>query len=510
MIEKSVKGISKLISISILALGLMFANLVEAQDRSNPKSTDLEFACGQKLEADVWRLWDTNGLGLATDQWMRKRLVESGDSYALYDFEISFHNLLAMAQRCERVDRQAQLAKVVEIAYGALSASPNGQTGRAWVCRGGSTCNTKNRLLGSEVVLYSAQFLAFATDLANGLNRIGSPELAKEFSQKTGRVAQEHLTRWGNPSALGDLRKKINARPQDIKNGSSALFLADAELWQISIYSNLAGILAAQLSRNGGAGEEALAPMREHLALLLRLLKNRTTSQSKDIEGKNISVAGLDEGFRRLYAENRFAAYSGGQKPIDCSRKESRIGNFSEKSANIEIQKVEPVVNLGLDISHARRLVHLFNAIERNRDALSKVFQIPPSDLPSQALIAAFARQFRVAVWNQDQVKPLFSNYFNGANGWYRVGYDNGANGCAEGSPPFGLSNSFPTGGYVAWSSMEPVLGKIGRQIYKLTYSEDKSDQAFVEKYYSNLQSSKSGDAQVIDKLMFWPSLIAR
>jgi hypothetical protein len=308
------------------------------------------------------------------------------------------------------------------------------------------------------------------------------------------------------------LRKRIDATPADIKDGSSALFLMDSDLWQVAAYSNLAGIVKnrPQWLKESGVDEDEFALMREHLTLLLRLIKTRTTLQNTLIDGKKSMVADLDEGFRRLHADNRFAGYSGNEKPINCTRGgESQIAG-GKNNLQKSIQKTDPVGNLGLDISHARRLVHFFAAIERNRDALSKVFQIPLPEIPPQEVVTAFARQLRLKVWNQDQEKPLFTNYFNGANGWYRVGYDNGGSQCAEGYPPFGLTNSFPTGGYITWSAAEPMLGRLGRQIYALTQSDDKSNQAFVEKYYANLRASASGDAQVIEKLMFWPSLIAR
>ena len=50
---------------------------------------------------------------------------------------------------------------------------------------------------------------------------------------------------------------------------------------------------------------------------------------------------------------------------------------------------------------------------------------------------------------NGDATQPLFSNYWSGVNGWYRVAYDNGADQCREGYPPYGLTDSFPTGGYL-------------------------------------------------------------
>jgi hypothetical protein len=487
-----------------------FVHAAGARQESNSRSTNLEFTCDSKLEMDTWQLWDARGFWLAKNQLLEKRLLASGDSYALYDFEASFHNLLNMAQRCRRLERQQQIEKLIETAYTALGALKE-QPGRAWICRGGSICNNKNGLLGAEVVLNSAQFLALATDAARGIEQNDSAGFSKNFREQTISIALEHLTRWSNPSGLGELRKRIQATPADVKDGSSALFLMDSDIWQIAAYANLAGILASrsQELKDAGLGEEQIVLLKRHLSLLLRLVKTRITLQAGFAGEKSVTIADLDEGFRRLHADNRFAAYSGEEKPIDCARDGKVNGDDGEMLLQNKLKKIQPVSNLGVDISHARRLVHFFNAIERNRDALIKIFQVSSPDLPSSEVAAAFAHQLRWKVWNQDESKPLFTNYFNGANGWFRVGYNNGVGRCSEGYPPFALTNSFPTGGYIVWSTVEPILGKLGQQIYILTQSDNKANQVFVEKYYSGLRMSISGDAGVVEKLMFWPSLIS-
>ncbi len=103
----------------------------------------------------------------------------------------------------------------------------------------------------------------------------------------------------------------------------------------------------------------------------------------------------------------------------------------------------------GWDISHARRLVHALDALERNRDAMKAIFSLNDGQLPAIGLPSAFAGTLVAVVWNGDTANPLFSNHWSGANGWYRVAYDNGTGQCREGSPPYGLADSFPTGGYI-------------------------------------------------------------
>lgn len=469
------------------------------------------FICDGSLEASVWQQWDQAGLVFAQEQLLEKRLIAAGDTYALYDFQTLFHNLLAMAQRCQRTDRQLQLVNLVSNTYSQLAPAPDKQTGRAWVCRGGAVCNSTNRLINTEITLISAQYLALASSLAQGLNRTASSTLPRDFVGQTASISIEHLVRWGVLPARMALRKRITANVIDIKDASSALFFTDKELWQIAIFADLAGILASQpkLMKQATLSTAEFAAMREHITLLLRLLAKRTTTQVvfDPMAGQAVRLADLDAGFWRLYADNRYSGYTGNDKPVVCKPVPDKPGTF-QLETRITPASIKTVDTIGWDISHARRLVHTFDAIKRNRTALVKVFGLTVDEMPSDEIMAAFGNQLRSKVWNQDKVKPLFANFLNGANGWYRVAYENGTGRCREGYPPFGLTDSFPTGGYATWGGMDPTLRNLGLQLYRLTQSPDASDQAFLHTHYPNLSQSARGNGRMLAELMFWPSLI--
>jgi hypothetical protein len=469
------------------------------------------YACGGRVEAKVWRQWDKTSFPYAQGQLIQERLVGAGDSYALYDLEIVFHNLLAMAQRCQRSERQLQLLKLVTVAYAQLAPAPDNQTGRAWVCRGGAVCNGTNRLVNTEVMLNSAQFLAFAASLAQGVNQGGKSALSDNFVEQTARVALEHMTRWSALQTRISLRKRIAARPEDVRDGSSTLFLTDRELWQMAIYADLAGVLATQpqLAKLAGLDDAAFAVLQEHLVLLLRLFSVRTTTEAvfDRQHNKTLKLADLDAGFWRLYADSRYAGYTGNDKPVVCNKKADNSNTF-EVATRIDPSGIAPVRTLGWDLSHSRRLVHFFEAIERNRGHMVKVFGLASEDLPSREIMAAFARQLRMRVWNQDESKPLFANYFNGANGWYRVAYDNGTGRCQAGYPPYGLTDAFPTGGFATWAELDPGLRGLGERLYDLTHSSHLDDLAFVSTYYSTLGAKASANVRMVAEIMFWPTLV--
>lgn len=473
------------------------------------------FQCGGALEDSIWKQWDESGKEYLNNQLISKRLVAQGDTYALYDFEIKFHNLLSMAQRCQRIDRQLEFADAVKLTYVELEQAPAKGSGKAWVCRGGAVCNAKNRLLNNEVMLNSAQFLAFATSVASGLARNKPSAKSSDFADETVQIASQHLQRWNDARARMALRKRIAASPSDVKDDSSALFFLDKDIWQISIYADMAGILSSRpaLGNAVGVDGETGKDAREHLGLLLKLFKSRTTLVTvTDSDGKSLVLADLDRGFWRLYADNRYAGYSGAEKPVSCAA----ATDDSKRTEKVQIQvrvpasSLKPVDSVGWDISHARRLVHFFEAIERNRSALQKVFGLSDKDLPSQQTMASFAHQLRLNVWNQDMDYPLFSNYYSGANGWYRVAYDNGTDRCMEGYPPYGLSDSFPSGGYATWSIWDKRIGELGQRLYALMNSDAKVDQEFINKYYPQHSRAAMTNSRLTYEMMFWPSLVNR
>ncbi len=415
-----------------------------------------------------------------------------------------------MAQRCQRRERQSELVEAVKLAYAQLSPAPGGKSGQAWICRGGAVCNSKNKLINTEIILNSAQFLAFAASAVNGLARNEASDKNKSLAEETARIALQHLQRWDSPDTRLSLRNRIAAQPGDVKNGSSALFLLDIDLWKISIYADLAGILVNHSGLRAAVEFDDIQEKaaREQLELLLKLFRSRTLlTEAVEPDGKHVAVADLDRGFERLYADNRYASYSGAEPPVNCL---TVSGEPNQKKIKVQIDasSLPPVNSVGWDISHARRLVHLFDAIERNRSALQAVFGLSDQSLPSRQVMASFARQLRVKVWNQDQDYPLFTNYYSGTNGWYRVAYDNGTGRCVEGYPPYGLSDSFPSGGYATWGVWDSRLSLLGRRLYGLTQSDSKVDREFIKTYYRQYSNATSINGRLVYEMMFWPTLI--
>ena len=123
-------------------------------------------------------------------------------------------------------------------------------------------------------------------------------------------------------------------------------------------------------------------------------------------------------------------------------------------------------------------------------------------------LTSAFANTLVAVIWNGDTRKPLFSNYWSGANGWFRVAYDNGTGQCREGYPPYGLTDSFPTGGYSTWAQHRPVIGLLGQRLYDLINAPNDTNSPFIMKYYPAFSKLASAQNRALAKIMFFPSLV--
>jgi hypothetical protein len=458
-------------------------------------------------------LWDADVRAYLQQHLLRDRLLGQGDVYALYDFQTFTHNAVSMARRCGRVDRLSDIAALVDDAYKAMEPGTALSPGRKWICRGGTICTEKSRLLNTEVMLTSVQFLGLASSLANALATSGRPlgNTDRAFVHDTAKIAAEHLLRWGNDAAIKRMEVNARARPDQVKDGTSELFFTDKPLWQITIYAELAGIFYRKdpslATLNGTVNRAEAERMRRHLGALLRFFSARV---SYHVPGKQAPVRGkaadLDRGYWRHYADGRYAAYEGAEKPVVCSPADDG-GKDVRPHVRVTSESVPRRKDTGWDISHARRLVHAFDALERDRAAMKAVYALDDRQLPPAGLVNAFANALVADIWNDDTERPLFSNYWSGANGWYRVAYDNGTGQCVEGTPPFGLSDAFPTGGYVTWARYNPAIGTLGKNLYALTNRSDPDARSFVDHYYRSLGPAANAPARMLSRFMFVSSL---
>jgi hypothetical protein len=112
--------------------------------------------------------------------------------------------------------------------------------------------------------------------------------------------------------------------------------------------------------------------------------------------------------------------------------------------------------NVGWDIAHARRVVPVFMSFMEYSRLYGKNF-------PNKETLAEIARQLSYVVWNGDVREPRFANYFDGSNGWYRVGYNAQEN---FGYPPYSRSEFVARAGYGILRKYDPRLSLAMNSMY--------------------------------------------
>ncbi|RJF95873.1 hypothetical protein D3871_21140 [Noviherbaspirillum saxi] len=468
------------------------------------------FRCGGDVEMQVWSLWDTEVKKYLLHNLLDKRLIEKGDVYALYDFQTYAHNAVAMARRCERIPRLLEIADLINKAYDVLRPGSLLSAGRRWICTGGEICNEKNQLLNREVLLCSSQFLGIAASVANALSLADRPlpPAGEAFIVATVKIATEHLHRWGNQKTIENLRQAAKASPENVTDGNFSLLFSDKSLWHIAIYAELSGIAQSRKQGQVAAITRQVTRSSDYLITLLQLFKHRVTTRTLvNNQGTRVMVADLDRGFWRLYPDNRYAGYEGVEKPVVCVQAINSTSNAIPRML-IPARSVAPRPDTGWDFSHARRLVHALDALSRNWEAVQTVFKLPRTHEEPKALLQAFSNNLIANVWNGDMATPLFSNYWSGANGWYRVAYDNGTGECEEGSPPYSMSESFATGGYITWARYRHEIGALGKQLYGMVVNDKHTSSVVVSRYYSRLSEDTEATIRALNRFAFFSTMV--
>ena len=104
---------------------------------------------------------------------------------------------------------------------------------------------------------------------------------------------------------------------------------------------------------------------------------------------------------------------------------------------------------------------------------------------------------------------PLFTNFWSGDNGWYRVAYAHQTGRRMEGYTPFGMNDSMPLGGYPVWGSFHPALRTVFNNLYELSRSDNPEAKSFISKYYNSVFVNRAkGSVKPVQSLSFLSDLV--
>ncbi len=497
-----------MITLRWLALGLSATN-VFAQANHNPRrSPGLDLSCSGPVHARAVQIWETIAQPYLAGQ-IQDGLNRQGNVYVLYNIQEQLQSFVEMTRRCKSAKEIDELATLLNAAFRSLRPLPDDSTSTGWVCTGGSTCTAANKLLGKEVQLCSAQFLgllgAVATDIVETVSPGQRTQAEDTFLSNASSAMAMQVNRWLSPRYSSGVSARLAMTSESVRDGRSRYFFVDKDLWMMTTLSDLselyqAGVITTPRAR---AAFKQLQLKHNLIALMFRLFLKRVTLT--DTLGR--AHAMLDEGYWRLYADEGYARYAADSSPVACDR--DSLGRLTKRiRVPAAASYIDPT--MGWDISHSRRLVPALATFARNRENLSRVFAYDSDMFDVVALQRAFANQIVDVIWNSDTQWPLFTNFWDGQNGWYRAGYENGTGGCRPGNAPYSLGEAFATGGYLQWGANTSTIRTLGERLYQLLNTDDPKANLFMGKHYPDIGEAGRAptDSQQLWRMTFFAGLV--
>ncbi|MBS0576714.1 MAG: hypothetical protein JSS45_09880 [Proteobacteria bacterium] len=459
-------------------------------------------SCQGAVHTEAIDLWESRLRHYFTAQ-IKEGLNRDGDVYVLYNTQEELQSFVEMTRRCRDTKQIEELVDLLALSFDSRRPLPGDSTALAWVCTGGNTCTSVNQLLGKEVPLCSAQFLgllgALATTIVETIPAKQRTAAENAFVASTASALATHLDRWLSTPYAGSVLYRLRINPTVVVSGSSIYFFTDRDLWYMTGLSDLAELqrAGAPLDQAGKAAFTSLTGKAATIASMFDLFLARTSLFS----GPHGQRAEIDRGYWSKYADFKYALYTGAASPVLCQK-----GATGAMQKTYRVQALDSYIDpgMGWDISHARRLVPALDTFIRNRQTLKAAFGYDNPDFDPVALQRAFANQIAAKIWNQDLPHPLFSNFWDGNNGWYRAGYENGTGGCRPGEAPYSLGWSFPTGGYLQWGDVNGTIRSLGMGIYKLIHATDSASMTFIAMRYPQMRMTIRAKDSAVTTQEIW------
>ncbi len=396
----------------------------------------------------------------------------------LYYVQIETAPLLDMAAETQNIAYLDSLAELYLIPYDYLtlqsqriyfywpgfpreSVHPLETPARMWL---GPAKNVDGIMIGSESVLHSSQFLYAAARMCHAILDIPAASRTANMNtflaQYPSVILTDHYERWvfsmygifqvrgwGGPVGLHNHQAFLEKK-RDLDFPSSPLYLnsvTDTDLW---IAAGVVEMLAAH-EKDSSAVPLASAKKQaflDYVSIATTLIQQRmTTSALTNFSGASATGLNFDRGIWDDYHTHAYSGYTGATSPLG--------------------QPEQPGSNVGWDISHARRFVDVFGTLYRNRNVTGQTF-------PGMTTMQQLANQFVYGVFNKDLTRPKVSNYMDGTNGWYRVGYTPGF----PGHGPYGLSSALLTGGYGHWAEFSSDMALLRDSLWDMIASVSTKD----------------------------------
>jgi len=260
--------------------------------------------------------------------------------------------------------------------------------------------------------------------------------------------------------------------------------MLDDDLWVIATAAELLG---------ANANDPALVPMssQEQVQLLdavkegvsLFQHKRFLHSETRDFHGVLVGSASYFDGDLDDHPDSQYS------------------GVTSEAFPDEAAKKSRP--NTSWDISHSYRIPVFLRSLYDNRKATGLNF-------PSYHDLQLVANQYVYKVFQGNFQRPLFNNYFDGSNGWYRVAYHGGQFGyppaqfcdAHSSNRPCLVAGTVQGWGLIAFAN--PDLVELEHAIFRLAADPSPSARRFSEQYfwYNNQPYTISNGGQTYPDLL--------
>ena len=262
-----------------------------------------------------------------------------------------------------------------------------------------------------ECALCNSQFLHPAARLLRGITTLPDDQRTtamRRFGAVYGPLmVREHLIRlayevewdyWGAGHLPGTLVAiwATLARTERRSERSYQHAMLDRDLWLIATAAELLGAHANDPELVALSATE-LARLRRLVRVGVRLFQSKRSlhHDAHDWRGRPVPTASYFDGDFDDHRDMAFAGYSGQTYPESGSRTPPRDGSW--------------------DISHAYRIPVFLRSLYDNQKATGLAF-------PGPGDIALVINQYLYTVFHGDLAAPLFRNFFDGRDGWYRAG----------------------------------------------------------------------------------------
>jgi len=277
------------------------------------------------------------------------------------------------------------------------------------------------------------------------------------------------------------------ASPQNQLVPPSKRMFLDTDLWYGATIAELLGAHANNPKEIEISREDESRLKRALLANVAFLQSKRTLySDTRTFAGEIVQSASYFNGDLDGDPENGFSGYAGIEPP----------GPGDKVARN----------GISWDVSHIHRLPIYFRALYDNRKATGLTF-------PAAADVHLIVQQLLYRVLQKDVALPMFNNFFDGTDGWYRVQYHSDFSGyppareCRTGP----IDNCLVPGSVQGWGMLSVLsadLSELELSLISLASSRDPIRVAFRNRYftynsqtYSNVDTSGSTQYPV---LLFW------